>query len=195
MKIIITVKLKVMKIKIIDSLQKIIGRERIEKLANNWAYKTSADAIAMNLFSLIYVLNDKFMGNKDWGEAWATRLTAAIGNTITGRPYGLFRDYMHKKFNIDDKSYWLKKYLVETLTFALGQSPLYAVYLAGGDMAPDILNGIKNMDLHQIINSYQNINPEGVYSAATSLTLVAPVFGTPQGWTYDVVRDQFGVND
>ncbi|MFQ5531277.1 MAG: L-alanine exporter AlaE [Candidatus Nanoarchaeia archaeon] len=174
-------------------VKKILGEEKMEKLVNSKVYRFGVDAVAMNLFSLVYVLNDKFMGDKDWSEAWATRLTAVVGNTLTGRPYGIFRDWMLKKFNVEEDSSFFKKYAVETLTFAIGQSPLYAMYLAGGDIAPEIIQGSINLDPQQIMDSYQNVDPEAIGSAVTSLTFLAPLLGRPQGWTYDRVREQGGL--
>ena len=173
-----------------NTLEKTLGEERTEKIVNSRLYRFGVDAVAMNLFSLIYVLNDKFAGDKDWSEAWSTRLGAAIGNTLTGRPYGIFRDWMLKKFNVREDSMWIKKYSVETLTFAIGQSPLYALYLAAGDMIPEIAQGVVNLDSQQVLNSYQSIDPEPIKKAVTSLTFLAPVLGRPQGWTCEKVREQ-----
>src|SRR3972149_10640894 len=174
-------------------LEKLVGIEGAKKIRDSKAYMFWVDALAMNLFSLIYIFNDKFMGEKEWDEAGATRLTAAIGNTITGRPYGIFRDWTLSKFKVNEDSHWFKKYLVETATFAVGQSPLYAMYLAGGDMAPEIFKGVINLDTQKIINSYQNINPSAIKDAVIFLTLLAPALGSPQGWTYEKVREKCGL--
>ena len=124
----------------------------------------------MNVFSLSYALNEKFIAGMDWDEVGKTRLAAAVGNTITGRPYGIFRDWMMKKFKVRRQSHWLKKYAVDVLTFATGQTPLYVLYMAasGAD--------IKEMG-----------------TAAAFLTFVAPLAGRPQGATYDFMRKQFGL--
>ena len=50
-----------------------------------------------------------------------------------------------------------------------------------------------NLDGQQILESYESVNVEGIKAAATSLTLIAPLLGRPQGWTYDRVREQFGL--
>lgn len=81
---------------LVSKLERIIGEERTQKLVNNRVYKFSVDALAMNLFSLSYALNEKFIAGMDWTETGKTRLAAAIGNTITGRPYGIYRDFMMK---------------------------------------------------------------------------------------------------
>ena len=53
---------------LINRLEKIIGEERTKKLVSNKLYKFSVDAIAMNVFSLSYALNEKFIAGMDWDE-------------------------------------------------------------------------------------------------------------------------------
>lgn len=155
---------------LIGKLEGVLGKEKVEKLVNNKIYKFCVDAVAMNVFSLSYALNEKFMAGMDWEEVGKTRLAAAIGNTLTGRPYGIFRDWMMKKFNVKEESHWLKKYGVDVLTFATGQTPLYMLFLAAS-----------GAELKEI------------ETAATFLTFIAPLVGRPQGVTYDFTRKQFGL--
>lgn len=155
---------------IINRLEKIIGEEKIHKLINNKAYKILVDAAAMNLFSLSYALNERFVAGMDWNETGKARLAAAIGNTIAGRPYGIYRDYLMKKLNVKEDGHWLKKYSADVFTFATGQTPLYVAYLAAA-----------GADAEQIVRG------------ATFLTFVAPLTGRPQGATYDYLRNQFGL--
>lgn len=155
---------------IIGGLEKIIGKERTEKLKNNWAYKFCADAIAMNVFSLAYAINEKLIMGMSWEDTGKTRLAAAVGNTITATPYRLYRDWVMKKLKIKEKSHWFKKYLADVLIFTTGQTPLYFLYLLPtGANFDEMLRG------------------------ATTLTLIAPIAGRPQGATYDYVRSQFGL--
>jgi len=155
---------------IISKLEKIIGKEKKKKLVNNGLYKFTVDAIAMNVFSLSYAINEKLIAGMDWDEVGKTRLAAAIGNTITGRPYGLYRDWMMRNFKVKKDSNWFKKYAIDVLTFATGQTPLYMLYMAasGAD--------IKEMG-----------------TAAAFLTFVAPLAARPQGVAYDFARKQFGL--
>lgn len=156
--------------RLVNGLEKIFGKERTEKLVGSRVYKFTADAVAMNVFSLLYGLNERFVAGMDWEEVGKTRLAAAIGNTITGRPYGIYRDWMMKKLNVREDSSWLKKYAADVLVFATGQTPLYMLYLAasGADL-------------------------EKMTKAAVFLTLVAPLAGRPQGATYEFTRKQFGL--
>lgn len=155
---------------IISKLEKIIGEETTKKLVNNKAYKFLVDAAAMNLFSLSYALNERFVAGMGWNETGKARLAAAIGNTITGRPYGIYRDYLMKKLNVKEDSHWLKKYSADVFTFATGQTPLYVAYLAAA-----------------------GAGAEQIVKGATFLTFVAPLTGRPQGATYDYLRNQFGL--
>ncbi len=156
---------------IVKTLEKIIGEEKTSKLVNNRLYKFCVDAIAMNVFSLSYAINERFIAGMSWENTGKARLAAAVGNTITGRPYGIYRDYMNRKFHVTDKSSGLRKYLADVFIFATGQTPLYLLYLAAA-----------GADLPQMIKG------------ATFLTLVAPLTGRPQGLTYDYCRRQFGMD-
>ncbi len=157
---------------LISKLEKIIGEEKTKKLVDNRIYKWGVDAIANNVFSLSYALNEKFIAGMTWEETGKARLAAAIGNTITGRPYGIYRDYMMDKLNITDESHAFKKYAADVFIFATGQTPIYLLYLtvAGAD--------------------YENM-----IKGATFLTLIAPVAARPQGITYEHCREQFGLKN
>lgn len=156
---------------IVETLEKILGEEKTSRLVNNRGYKFCVDAVAMNVFSLSYAINERFIAGMSWEDTGKARLAAAVGNTITGRPYGIYRDYMMRIFHVTEKSSWLKKYLADVFIFATGQTPLYILYLAaaGADM-PQMIRG------------------------ATFLTLVAPLTGRPQGITYEHCRRQFGMD-
>jgi len=155
---------------IVGGLEKIIGKEMTGKLKNNWAYKFCADAIAMNVFSLAYAINEKLIMGMSWGDTGKARLAAAVGNTITATPYRIYRDWTMKKLKVKETSHWLKKYLADVLIFVTGQTPLYFLYLLP-----------------------TGANFEDMLKGATTLTLIAPLAGRPQGATYDYVRDQFGL--
>jgi len=155
---------------IVGDLERIIGRERTEKLKSNLAYKFCADAIAMNVFSLTYAINEKLIMGMSWENTGKARLAAAIGNTITATPYRIYRDWMMKNLKVKETSHWFKKYLADVLIFVTGQTPLYFLYLLP-----------------------TGANFEDMLKGATTLTLIAPLAGRPQGATYDYVRTQFGL--
>ncbi|MCH7568858.1 MAG: L-alanine exporter AlaE [Nanoarchaeota archaeon] len=156
--------------KFINSLEKIIGKERREKLVKNRAYTWVSDIAAINLFSLSFALNEAFIAGMDLEEVVKTRLAAVVGNTIVGRPYGIYRDWVMKKLDVTENSSRLKKYITDIGTFATGATPFYLVFLAVAGAEPDEM-----------------------VKAATFLTLAAPLVGRPQGWVYDKMRGQFGL--
>ena len=157
---------------IIDSLERIIGKENMRKVVSSSPYAFAVDALAMNVFSLSYALNEKLGAGMDWTETGKTRLAAAVGNILTGRPYGMYRDFIMNKFKITTESHWVKKYLVDVFVFATGQTPLYLLYLAAAGADSDEMK-----------------------KGAAFLTLIAPVTGRPQGATYEYCRRQFGIVD
>lgn len=142
-----------------------------KSVGNISPYRFFVDALANNLFSLSYSLNEYFITGMNVSEVITTRIAAAVGNTLTGRPYGVYRDFIFKKIGVKKETHWFKKYLADVFVFATGQTPLYFLYMlpAGKDF-DEMLRG------------------------AISLTLIAPAAGRPQGATYDFVRRQFGVD-
>ena len=178
---------------LIDKLETIIGEEWREKLVNNGAYKWAADSVAINLISLAFMANEMTIGGMSFVESLSTRATAVVGNTIVGRPYGICRDWIMKRLNVtEDTTRWFR-WPLEMATFAVGQTPFYVGFLVAGNMIPEIVQGIANGDLDTITNSYQQIDWGGVKRAAVSLTVAAPFIGPAQGWTYDRVREQCGL--
>ncbi len=116
---------------ITGALEKVLGNKTIDKVTSNGLYKCAVDGVAMNTFSLVYALNEMFIGGMTFGQAMATRGAAAIGNTPTGRPYGIYNDWMRKKFLVKEDKTWknkTKKYAADVTAFVSGQTPLYALY-------------------------------------------------------------------
>ena len=74
-------------------LQRLIGKQRFEKLKETSIYRFLVEAFTMNLFSLaITAPNELLIAGMDIDEFIRTRLAAMVINTITGRPYGVWRD-------------------------------------------------------------------------------------------------------
>ncbi|MBI2666385.1 L-alanine exporter AlaE [Candidatus Woesearchaeota archaeon] len=129
----------------------------------------------------------------EWKQAAQARLAAAIGNMITGGPYGEYSNWVVNKFQVTDESHHFKKYAVDVLTFATGQAPIYALYLALPIVVPEVYEGIRQLDGQQIRDAPQQVNWEAVRTGVISLTLIAPILATPQRITYNVVRQWSGV--
>jgi len=181
------------KMKLIDDLEKIIGEKGREKLVNNKVYKWFVDATALNLYSLSFMANEMTLGGMNFTESLSTRAAAFFGNFAVGRPYGIYRDWVMKSLKIkEDTTRWIR-WPLEVATFATGQTPFYVGFLMVGSMAPEIYQGIVDGDLNAAANAYQHINWDGVRNAATSLTLLSPLVGPTQGWTYDRIREQGGL--
>ena len=182
---------------IISGLEKILGEQRTQKLVESKIYCGVVDGIANNVFSQVYILNEYFIAGLTFTQALQTRAAAFVGNMITGRPYGMLEDYVHQKFHIIEdgphKSHRLKRYTASVATFAVGQSWIYALYLALPVISREIYEGIRDADFHQICRSYQQVDWRKVRTGALSLTLLAPLLARPQRWTYRKIRNQFGV--
>ncbi len=159
-------------------------RKGLHTLAEQTYYGFLADAVAQNIVSLPYILNDKFVARKSWVAALWTRANAAVGNTLTGRAYGAWQDYviatMDKWLNTRQEKNKVKKFMKgwaeKTTAFVTGQSWLYAIYLKVGDM----LAG-------------QETDYSGLLAGVITLSIAAPLLGPISDAGYQYVRKQFGL--
>jgi len=179
--------------KIINGLEKIIGKEKKERLVNNEGYKWLADGVSVNLFSLSFMANEMTLGGMNFYESLSTRVTAFFGNMVVGRPYVAIRKGIMKSLKIKKETTRLARWPAEIAAFAIGQTPAYIGVLAVGNMLPKIIQGLANEDLDTILGAYQDINWAQVRNATTSLTLLSPLVGPSQGWTSEFIRDQTGL--
>jgi hypothetical protein len=179
----------------VGGLERILGKETAQKVIDSKTYNFCADAVAMNLFSLSYGLNEHFRAGYSWADTLNIRLAAAVGNALTGTPYRKWNEFVIKELGVTKESHWSKKYGADVVAFATGQTPLYVLYcLFGGADYGQIADGISNGDVAKVLSGISvGWNPEKIKNAATFLTAVAPALGTPQRLTYDVVRDQLGL--
>ncbi len=147
-------------------------------------YSFVVDGISLNVASLPFILNDRFMAGKNWPGAVGTRASAFIPNFLTGRVYGEWQDavitYLNNKWNIPSETNRVKRYLkrwcAESTAFATGQSWLYAIYLKGGDVLAGEQTDYSDLGL-----------------GVLTLTLASPVIGPYSDKLYPYLRKQFGL--
>ena len=172
---------------------RLIGSQAVDKILANNAYQWAVDGLGNNLFSLVFALNEHYIAGLSITDTLKARATAFFGNMVVGRPYTWFRDQVFKKVGITEKSSIFKKAVTETLSFAVGQAPIYAGYLiaatAGYEAARDIVHG--NYDA--ALDAFRHIDWKRIGAGATTLTIFSPLYGPGQGYVQDVVRHQCGL--
>ena len=67
------------------------------------------------------------------------------------------------------------------------------LYFGAPVLGGEIYEGIANLDLGQVVNSYQAVDWQKVREGTFFLTLAAPALGQPQRIAYRFVRKQLGV--
>lgn len=153
------------------TLEGILGEERFEKLKESRAYNWIVEAFTLNTFSyLVAAPNELLIAGMDFPEHLKIRGYGLITNTLLGRPYGMWRSWLFKKTNTTDKSYFLRRWAVDTVAFAIGQLPIYwtNMTLAGAELKEMII-------------------------ASIPVTLIAGPLGIPYGWYLDKVRKSCGL--
>jgi len=128
----------------------------------------------MNTFSLaVAIPNELLIAHMSIIAHLKTRLLALITNTITGRPYGIWRDYIVRVVTGNGKAGFVRMYIADTLAFGTFQLPLYLFNLAVGGKAT----------LHQMT------------VASVTVTSIAGILGRPYGIYLEFLRQKFSGSD
>ena len=98
-----------------------------EKIRGSKHCETITDIIANNTFAYLATMPiELFIAWMDFSEHIRTRLAWVVTNTITARPYWLWRDYLLKKMNLQNRNR-IMIYLWDTISFASFKLPVYWV--------------------------------------------------------------------
>lgn len=106
----------------------------------------------------------------------ASRASATAINSVTGGPYGYWREKVFKTTRTNEKSGKIRKTLVDLLAFNTFQVPIYATAVAIGSLV-----------------SEGKIDMEKVQNGALYLATISPFIGPTLGWYMDGCRKIFGV--
>ncbi len=141
----------------------------VNKETNGRFRKFLADTFACVSFGVGFgVVNELVIAGLSFEEWVKTRAVSSAMNTVLGRPYGKFRDYVFKKFG-GEKSR-TRRFVADVVSFASFWMPFYAstLYVCGADQ-------------------------DQIASACLSLTAMSGFLGRPYGLYLDTVRKCFGV--
>jgi hypothetical protein len=138
---------------------------------DSWVYRFIVEAFAMNSFSLAITMpGELIFARMSFPEYAKTRIAASIINTLTGRPYGIWRDYIFRVGQTTQASPWLRKYISDTLAFMSFQLPLYWISMTiGGARLKEML------------------------MASLPITIIAGLTGRPYGFYLERVRSFFRI--
>ncbi len=128
-----------------------------------------ADTLALVVFfSIASGLNERFVAGMSWHEVLVSRGIGAPLMIVTARPYGLWRDWVHARFDVSGGR---KRLIVDAGALISFQVPIYvAIIAAGGARGADLVAG------------------------ALGFTLLMFVLGRPYGIWLDFVRRAFGLS-
>ncbi|HEX4909176.1 MAG TPA: L-alanine exporter AlaE [Permianibacter sp.] len=129
------------------------------------------DVFVMNTFSYVVAAPlELWIAGMSWQAHLQARLIGLLINSIIGRPYGLWREFLVARTGLTEASSGSKKYAVETLIFLSFQLPVYVTILA-----------ISGADW------------DGIVHAAGTACLIAGFLGRPYGIYLDFVRRKVGL--
>lgn len=154
-----------------NTLEKILGNERVESLLDTRGYRIGVDVFAINTFSLMQTIPLELgIVGMTWLQFAKARAMGTIVNTFIGRPYGIYRDYIFRKTNTTQESSFGRRYLVDTIVSVTFQTPTYCGILA--------LSGADS---------------EQITKAAGTVTLLSGFLGRPYGVYLEAIRSSSGI--
>ena len=139
-------------------------------------YTGLVDTLGSISYSLILGAGlDYYTGLKTLKGIIGSRASATLMNSVTGGPYGLWRDFLYKKTKTTEKSSKIKKYLVDLVAFNIFQVPIYGLAVGIGGLVQD-----GELNFNKMIKGYKN------------LALLSPLIGPTMGLYMNLMRNCFG---
>ncbi|PIN73190.1 hypothetical protein COV20_03080 [Candidatus Woesearchaeota archaeon CG10_big_fil_rev_8_21_14_0_10_45_16] len=151
--------------------------ESLEELTEPSLRKVAVvDTIGNNLYGLVVGGLLDYNAGLDLTGILASRTYAAGMNTITGAPYGWWREQVFRFTGTTEEDNRMKRTAVDLLAFNTFQLPFYATVVAIGSLV-----------------SEGKVDMEKVEHGALSLALISPLIGPSMGWFLDGFRRVCGV--
>ncbi len=145
--------------------------ESLETIAEKNAARkeTIVDTIGNVSYSVVIGTALDWSAGLDFAGIIASRTSATVMNSVTGGPYGKWRNAVYRFTGTNNESTEGRKYLTELLAFNTFQPYFYAIGVAIGSV---IDNGsIDGLEVHQGIENIVMMSP-----------LVAPTLGAYMNW-------------
>jgi len=119
------------------------------------------DVFVMNTFSYAVAAPiELLIAGMSFESHLNVRLVALVLNTMTARPYGLWREYLLQRFGVTSASARAFQYGVDTLIFISFQLPLYVCNMALGGAT--LSNIVKAAPTAALLSGFMG-GPYGVY--------------------------------
>jgi hypothetical protein len=129
------------------------------------------DVFVMNTFSYVVAAPlELIIAGMSWEAHLKVRLMGLLINSLIGRPYGIWREFIVHLTGMTEHSSAFKRYWVDTLVFLSFQLPVYVTIMALG-----------------------GADWNGILKAAGTASLLAGFLGRPYGIYLDFVRSLVGM--
>lgn len=118
-------------------------------------------------FTILGALNERYVAGMAWSEVAVARTIGAPLMIVTARPYGVWRDFVMRRFGSSDG---FRRSLADGAALLMFQVPIYAAILFSG-----------------------GAEPEAVTRGSASFAVLMLIVGRPYGLWLDFVRARFGL--
>src|SRR3989338_3052182 len=152
-------------------------QQDLEQIVNNQPSKKKVGLVDIGgniTYSLMVGTALDYAAGLNFTGILASRASATAMNTVTGGPYGWWREQAYRVTNTTKESGKVRKTLVDLLAFNTFQVPVYATALAVGSLV-----------------SEGKVDWEKVQDGATYLATISPFIGPTMGWYLDGFRRLF----
>jgi hypothetical protein len=129
------------------------------------------DVFVMNTFSYVVAAPlELIVAGMSWEAHLKVRLMGLLVNSVIGRPYGVWREFIVRRTGMTENSTAINRYWVDTMVFLSFQLPVYVTIMALG-----------------------GADWNGILKAAGTASLLAGFLGRPYGIYLDFVRSLVGM--
>ncbi|WP_343313128.1 L-alanine exporter AlaE [Brucella sp. BE17] len=126
-----------------------------------------ADTLALILFfTASGIINERFIAGMTWEQVFHARLLGALLMVVSGRPYGLWRDWFMRHAGASK----ISRLLWDTVALVSFQVPIYAAILA-----------VSGANLNELLRG------------SLGVVVIMLVLGRPYGAFLNFVRNCFGL--
>lgn len=153
------------------SLDEDAQKEFRKRFRDNPVYKYVVDTGANISYSVAVMSTIEYCAlGMEPEQVVKSRAAAQLMNMVISRPYGMYRDYVFKRFGVSEESSGVKKYLADLFVFNTMGIPMYMGILA-----------------------FSGADAQQIAMGACTVPVISTFMSRTLGWWIDRVRKWCGV--
>ena len=151
-------------------IERLLGSERYYKWRDSNIYRFAVDTTASLIFYNAVNGSNELYHSTDPVKCLKTRAVGSVINVATARFFGIYRDFIYRKFDIGETAGQGRKFLADAFATTTFGTPLYTSLLY-----------------------FMDYEPEQLAKASGSFFVYSLFISRPYGWFLDYFRTIFGL--